>query len=111
MVLLVASPQRQLLLTAAPSSGICKFASMVGDESDLLSISRRSHNCLWLRSLRPVDARHSAGGEVTEGPENDKGGAASSPAKVMARSRLFRPPIESLYCVDCCVEGDKYVFG
>jgi hypothetical protein len=97
MVLLVASPHRQLLLTAVPSSGICKFASIVGDESDLLSISRRSHNCLWLKSLRPVDARHSAGAEVTEGLENaiEKGGAASSPAKVIARSRLFRPPMES----------------
>ena len=97
MVLLVASPQRHVLLTAVPSSGICKFASIVGDESDFLSISRRSHNCLWLRSLRPVDARHSAGGEDTEEPENamEKGGVASSPAKVMARSRLLRPLMES----------------
>jgi hypothetical protein len=111
-VLLVASPQRQFLLTAVPSSGICKLASMVGDELDLLSISRRSHNCLWLRSLRPVDARHSAGGEVTEGPVNaiGKGGAASSPAKVMARSRLLRPLIESPYCKDCCTAGDRDVF-
>ena len=44
-VLFVASPQNQPLLTGI-SSRVCKFASIVGDESDLLSISRRSQSCL-----------------------------------------------------------------
>jgi hypothetical protein len=86
---------------------------MVGDESGLLSISRRSHNWRWLRSLRPVDARHSAGGEDTEGLENatEKGGADSSPAKVMARSRLLLLVIESPGCMDCCGDASEDVFG
>jgi hypothetical protein len=49
---------------------------MVGDESDLLSILQKSY---------------STGRELTEGLENTigKGGVASSPTKVMARSQLF----------------------
>ena len=44
IVLLVASPQSQPRFGI--SSRVCRFASIVGDESDLFSISRRSQSCL-----------------------------------------------------------------
>ena len=40
----------------------------------------------------------------------DSGGADSSPAKVIARSRLFRLLIESPGCMSC-VEGNVDEFG
>lgn len=61
MVLLLASPRRRFFL------GICKFANMIGDESDSSSISWRGHNCHQLRVItacrRPL---FSASGETTQ---------------------------------------------
>ena len=40
----------------------------------------------------------------------NSGGADSSPARVIARSRLFRPLIESPGCISCA-EGSVDEFG
>ena len=99
-VLFIASPHRQLRLIS--SSGMLGSRDIVADGSVLLSISRNSRSCRWLRSCRPVDARHCVGGGLARGGEVGPGvaeptaGLGSSPASVIARLRLFRPSMVEL---------------
>lgn len=102
-VLFMASPHFQSLFTivelALASSAIT--SSPTKDESALLSISLSKTSWRWLRSCRPVDARQAMfvglarGGPcwLDEGalPGVGVGGLDSSPASVIARSRLFNP--------------------
>jgi hypothetical protein len=111
-VLPIASPQRHCLLTVVPSSGICSSAAMAAEESGLFSMSCRSDSCRWLRSFRPVDARQPGfGGNVSGCVANDEGvmgsggGFDSSPASVMARSRLLRRFMLSLAVASGVPEG------
>ena len=86
MVLFIAAPYRELRLVS--SSGMWGSRDIVADGSVLLSISRNSRSCRWLRSCRPVDARHCVGGGLARGGEEGPGvaeptaGLSSSPVHV-----------------------------
>lgn len=121
-VLLIASPhlQSRLTLREADSSGMDMLrSSTTNDESGLLSISLSNTSCRWLKSCRPVEARHAKVGGLASGglgpklvataapadPETGVGGFDSSPASVIALSLPFFPSGIALMLNPLCIAG------